>query len=97
MGCVEEQEPGVSWVGRGLWGTATKPEGIWVMSDPQLDPNRCLLLPSQGIPVVKPRQLIGADDSLGPGKGVTQGLNRTSGVRRSFRKAPEVRAALWGE
>lgn len=48
--------------------------------------------------MVKPRQLIGADDSLGPGKGVAQGLNRTSGVRRSFRKAPEVRvAALWEE
>lgn len=46
-----------------------------------------------GIPVVKPRQLIVADDALGPGKGVTQGLNRTSGVRRSFRKAPEVPAA----
>lgn len=27
---------------------------------------------------------------LGPGKGVAQGLNRSSGVRRSFRKAPEV-------
>ncbi|KAG1951411.1 protein KIAA0100 [Pimephales promelas] len=40
--------------------------------------------------VVKPRQL--SEDSiggLGPGKGVTQGLNRTAGVRRSFRKAPE--------
>ncbi|XP_051963532.1 protein KIAA0100-like [Xyrauchen texanus] len=40
--------------------------------------------------VVKPRQL--SEDSiggLGPGKGVTQGLNRTSGVRRSFRKPPE--------
>uniref|UniRef100_A0A8C0GPD0 Bridge-like lipid transfer protein family member 2 n=1 Tax=Chelonoidis abingdonii TaxID=106734 RepID=A0A8C0GPD0_CHEAB len=41
------------------------------------------------MPVVKPRQLIVAEDSLGPGKGVAQGLNRTSGVRRSFRKAPE--------
>lgn len=51
-----------------------------------------------GIPVVKPRQLIVADDSLGPGKGVAQGLNRTSGVRRSFRKAPEVPpAAMMGE
>uniref|UniRef100_A0A8C1RG28 Si:ch211-259g3.4 n=1 Tax=Cyprinus carpio TaxID=7962 RepID=A0A8C1RG28_CYPCA len=40
--------------------------------------------------VVKPRQL--SDDSiggLGTGKGVTQGLNRTAGVRRSFRKPPE--------
>ncbi|XP_066419511.1 bridge-like lipid transfer protein family member 2 [Molothrus aeneus] len=46
-------------------------------------------LVTTGIPVVKPRQLIGADDSLGSGKGVAQGLNRTSGVRRSFRKAPE--------
>ncbi|KAJ7405898.1 protein KIAA0100 [Pitangus sulphuratus] len=46
-------------------------------------------LVTTGIPVVKPRQLIVADDSLGPGKGVAQGLNRTSGVRRSFRKAPE--------
>ncbi|XP_075760621.1 bridge-like lipid transfer protein family member 2 [Pelodiscus sinensis] len=46
-------------------------------------------LVTTGMPVVKPRQLIAADDSLGPGKGVTQGLNRTTGVRRSFRKAPE--------
>lgn len=41
--------------------------------------------------VVKPRQL--SEDSiggLGPSKGVTQGMNRTSGVRRSFRKPPEV-------
>lgn len=42
--------------------------------------------------MVKPRQLIVAEDtvSLGPGKGSGQGLNRTTGVRRSFRKAPEV-------
>jgi hypothetical protein len=42
--------------------------------------------------VVKPRQLIATDDAvpLGPGKGVTQGLTRSSGVRRSFRKSPEV-------
>lgn len=42
--------------------------------------------------MVKPRQLIATDDTapLGPGKGVAQGLNRSSGVRRSFRKAPEV-------
>ncbi|XP_068945900.1 bridge-like lipid transfer protein family member 2 isoform X2 [Petaurus breviceps papuanus] len=48
-------------------------------------------LVTTGMPVVKPRQLITADDavSLGPGKGVAQGLNRGSGVRRSFRKAPE--------
>uniref|UniRef100_A0A7N4P6H7 Bridge-like lipid transfer protein family member 2 n=1 Tax=Sarcophilus harrisii TaxID=9305 RepID=A0A7N4P6H7_SARHA len=48
-------------------------------------------LVTTGMPVVKPRQLIAADDtvSLGPGKGVAQGLNRGSGVRRSFRKAPE--------
>ncbi|NXF21583.1 K0100 protein, partial [Rhodinocichla rosea] len=46
-------------------------------------------LVTTGIPVVKPRQLIGADDSLGSGKGVARGGNRTSGVRRSFRKAPE--------
>lgn len=41
---------------------------------------------------MKPRQLIATDDAapLGPGKGVAQGLNRSSGVRRSFRKAPEV-------
>ncbi|XP_041097296.1 protein KIAA0100-like isoform X2 [Polyodon spathula] len=41
---------------------------------------------------VKPRQLISTEDtvgSLGPSKGVTQGLNRTAGVRRSFRKPPE--------
>ncbi|XP_018603767.1 protein KIAA0100-like isoform X1 [Scleropages formosus] len=47
-------------------------------------------LVTTGIPVVKPRQL--SEDSigaLGPGKGVTQGLNRTAGVRRSFRKPPE--------
>ncbi|XP_062872628.1 bridge-like lipid transfer protein family member 2 isoform X1 [Trichomycterus rosablanca] len=40
--------------------------------------------------VVKPRQL--SEDSIGafgPSKGVTQGMNRTSGVRRSFRKPPE--------
>ncbi|KAM8976471.1 bridge-like lipid transfer protein family member 2 [Pelodytes ibericus] len=48
-------------------------------------------LVTTGMPVVKPRQLIVAEDtvSLGPGKGVGQGLNRTTGVRRSFRKAPE--------
>ncbi|XP_043857335.1 protein KIAA0100 homolog isoform X2 [Dromiciops gliroides] len=48
-------------------------------------------LVTTGMPVVKPRQLITAEDavSLGPGKGVAQGLNRGSGVRRSFRKAPE--------
>lgn len=42
--------------------------------------------------MVKPRQLIVTDDAaaLGPGKGVAQGLNRSSGVRRSFRKVPEV-------
>ncbi|XP_066552297.1 bridge-like lipid transfer protein family member 2 isoform X2 [Amia ocellicauda] len=43
-----------------------------------------------GVPVVKPRQL--SEDSvsaLGPSKGVAQGLNRTAGVRRSFRKPPE--------
>ncbi|XP_026992620.2 protein KIAA0100 isoform X2 [Tachysurus fulvidraco] len=40
--------------------------------------------------VVKPRPL--SEDSiggLGTSKGVTQGMNRTSGVRRSFRKPPE--------
>lgn len=43
--------------------------------------------------MVKPRQLIATDDAvpLGPGKGVAQGLTRSSGVRRSFRKSPEVR------
>ncbi|XP_068387800.1 bridge-like lipid transfer protein family member 2 isoform X3 [Eschrichtius robustus] len=48
-------------------------------------------LVTTGIPVVKPRQLIATDDAapLGPGKGVAQGLSRSSGVRRSFRKAPE--------
>ncbi|EGW15226.1 UPF0378 protein KIAA0100, partial [Cricetulus griseus] len=48
-------------------------------------------LVTTGIPVVKPRQLIATDDAapLGPGKGVTQGLTRSSGVRRSFRKLPE--------
>uniref|UniRef100_G3T406 Bridge-like lipid transfer protein family member 2 n=1 Tax=Loxodonta africana TaxID=9785 RepID=G3T406_LOXAF len=48
-------------------------------------------LVTTGIPVVKPRQLIPTDDGvpLGSGKGVAQGLNRSSGVRRSFRKVPE--------
>lgn len=69
------------WVGD-CWG------GIGVVVAPQ-DSSPFVA----GIPVVKPRQLIVADDALGPGKGVTQGLNRTSGVRRSFRKAPEVPAA----
>ncbi|XP_042298610.1 protein KIAA0100 homolog [Sceloporus undulatus] len=46
-------------------------------------------LVTTGMPVVKPRQLMVSDDSLGPGKGMAQGLNRTSGVRRSFRKTPE--------
>ncbi|XP_029466864.1 protein KIAA0100 homolog isoform X2 [Rhinatrema bivittatum] len=48
-------------------------------------------LVTTGMPVVKPRQLVVADDSvsLGPGKGMSQGLNRTTGGRRSFRKAPE--------
>ncbi|XP_070591591.1 bridge-like lipid transfer protein family member 2 [Erythrolamprus reginae] len=44
-------------------------------------------LVTTGMPVVKPRQLMVSEDSLGSGKG--QGLNRTSGVRRSFRKTPE--------
>ncbi|XP_026047563.1 protein KIAA0100 isoform X2 [Astatotilapia calliptera] len=46
-------------------------------------------LVTTGIPV-KPRPL--SEDTMGamgPSKGVTQGLNRTAGVRRSFRKAPE--------
>ncbi|XP_067364418.1 bridge-like lipid transfer protein family member 2 isoform X1 [Channa argus] len=46
-------------------------------------------LVTTGIPV-KPRQ--SSEDTLGamgPSKGVTQGLNRTAGVRRSFRKPPE--------
>ncbi|XP_038614966.1 protein KIAA0100 homolog isoform X2 [Tachyglossus aculeatus] len=48
-------------------------------------------LVTTGMPVVKPRQPTAAEDavSLGPGKGAAQGLNRASGVRRSFRKAPE--------
>ncbi|KAJ8280796.1 hypothetical protein GJAV_G00059060 [Gymnothorax javanicus] len=47
-------------------------------------------LVTTGIQVVKPRQV--SEDTmgaLGPSKGVTQGLNRTAGVRRSFRKPPE--------
>ncbi|XP_036392090.1 protein KIAA0100-like [Megalops cyprinoides] len=47
-------------------------------------------LVTTGIQGVKPRQL--SEDSigaLGPSKGVAQGLNRTAGVRRSFRKPPE--------
>lgn len=64
------------------------------MDNPHQPPSPTPFVP--GIPVVKPRQLIVADDSLGPGKGVAQGLNRTSGVRRSFRKAPEVPAAAFG-
>ncbi|XP_076002045.1 bridge-like lipid transfer protein family member 2 [Genypterus blacodes] len=46
-------------------------------------------LVTTGIPV-KTRQL--SEDTMGamgPSKGVTQGLNRTAGVRRSFRKSPE--------
>uniref|UniRef100_A0A7N8X3N7 KIAA0100 ortholog n=1 Tax=Mastacembelus armatus TaxID=205130 RepID=A0A7N8X3N7_9TELE len=46
-------------------------------------------LVTTGIPV-KPRQT--SEDTMGamgPSKGVTQGLNRTTGVRRSFRKPPE--------
>ncbi|KAM4589555.1 bridge-like lipid transfer protein family member 2 isoform 4-T4 [Fundulus diaphanus] len=42
-----------------------------------------------GIPV-KPR--VPSEDTMGamgPSKSITQGLNRTAGVRRSFRKAPE--------
>ncbi|XP_053222317.1 bridge-like lipid transfer protein family member 2 isoform X1 [Podarcis raffonei] len=46
-------------------------------------------LVTTGMPVVKPRQLMVSEDSLGTGKGMAQGLNRTSGVRRSFRKTPE--------
>ncbi|XP_024132642.1 protein KIAA0100 isoform X1 [Oryzias melastigma] len=41
-------------------------------------------LVTTGIPV-KPR----SDDTMTPSKSVTQGLNRTAGVRKSFRKAPE--------
>lgn len=70
--------------------------GCWLSPGWTPAPPPTLFAP--GIPVVKPRQLIVADDSLGPGKGVAQGLNRTSGVRRSFRKAPEVPpAAVRGE
>uniref|UniRef100_A0A3B5B9V3 KIAA0100 ortholog n=1 Tax=Stegastes partitus TaxID=144197 RepID=A0A3B5B9V3_9TELE len=46
-------------------------------------------LVTTGIPV-KPRPL--SEDTMGamgPSKGVAQGLNRTAGVRRSFRKPPE--------
>ncbi|KAF7666792.1 hypothetical protein LDENG_00091750 [Lucifuga dentata] len=46
-------------------------------------------LVTTGIPI-KARQL--TEDTMGamgPSKGVTQGLNRTAGVRRSFRKPPE--------
>ncbi|XP_063151468.1 bridge-like lipid transfer protein family member 2 [Candoia aspera] len=46
-------------------------------------------LVTTGMPVVKPRQLMVSEDSLGSGKGMAQGLNRTAGVRRSFRKTPE--------
>ncbi|XP_077167893.1 bridge-like lipid transfer protein family member 2 [Paroedura picta] len=46
-------------------------------------------LVTTGMPVVKPRQLMVSEDSMGSGKGMAQGLNRTSGVRRSFRKTPE--------
>uniref|UniRef100_A0A4W3J049 Bridge-like lipid transfer protein family member 2 n=1 Tax=Callorhinchus milii TaxID=7868 RepID=A0A4W3J049_CALMI len=48
-------------------------------------------LVTTGIPVVRNRQLALSEDnvgSLGTGKGST-GLNRATGVRRSFRKAPE--------
>ncbi len=46
---------------------------------------------------VKPRQ--SSEDTMGamgPSKGVTQGLNRTAGVRRSFRKPPEVSLFYYG-
>ncbi|XP_041053496.1 protein KIAA0100-like isoform X1 [Carcharodon carcharias] len=49
-------------------------------------------LVTTGIPVnVKSRQLMVPEEpvTLGAGKGVSAGLNRGSGVRRSFRKLPE--------
>ncbi|KAM9853046.1 bridge-like lipid transfer protein family member 2 isoform 2-T2 [Aulostomus maculatus] len=45
-------------------------------------------LVTTGIPV-KPRQSEDTMGAMGPSKGVAQGLNRTAGVRRSFRKPPE--------
>uniref|UniRef100_A0A3Q3X1J2 FMP27/BLTP2/Hobbit GFWDK motif-containing RBG unit domain-containing protein n=1 Tax=Mola mola TaxID=94237 RepID=A0A3Q3X1J2_MOLML len=45
-------------------------------------------LVTTGIPV-KPRQSEDTMGAMGPSKGVSQGLNRTAGVRRSFRKPPE--------
>lgn len=44
-----------------------------------------------GIPVKQRQSSEDTMGAMGPSKGVAQGLNRTAGVRRSFRKAPEVR------
>lgn len=43
-----------------------------------------------GIPVKARQSSEDTMGAMGPSKGVTQGLNRTAGVRRSFRKTPEV-------
>ncbi|XP_016887498.1 protein KIAA0100 isoform X2 [Cynoglossus semilaevis] len=45
-------------------------------------------LVTTGIPV-KTRQSEDTIGAMGPSKGVAQGLNRTAGVRRSFKKPPE--------
>lgn len=43
-----------------------------------------------GIPVKARQSSEDTMGAMGPSKGVAQGLNRTAGVRRSFRKPPEV-------
>lgn len=69
----------------GVWGGGRR-----VAQRPPSSHGRCGGV--SGIPV-KPRQ--SSEDTMGamgPSKGVAQGLNRSAGVRRSFRKAPEVTA-----
>ncbi|TNN01680.1 hypothetical protein fugu_011062 [Takifugu bimaculatus] len=46
-------------------------------------------LVTTGIPVKARQSSEDTMGAMGPSKGVTQGLNRTAGVRRSFRKPPE--------
>lgn len=47
-----------------------------------------------GIPVKARQSSEDTMGAMGPSKGVAQGLNRTAGVRRSFRKPPEVSVFL---
>lgn len=43
-----------------------------------------------GIPVKNRQSSEDTMGAMGPGKGVAQGINRSAGVRRSFRKPLEV-------